>query len=65
MTRYYPVARILLHQLSGAGITYGLVTPDEAAILSADPTAVAVVALAVGAFAEGLNALIKRLNPAD
>lgn len=52
--------RIGLRYVSGALVTYGLVSADTAATIQNDPVIVSVVGIALGAATETLYGLAKR-----
>jgi hypothetical protein len=54
------IARISLRYLSGALITYGLVSPDVGAQIAVDPDLIALAGIAIGAAVEGVYALAVR-----
>ena len=52
-----PIIRILLRYGIGALVTYGILTADQAMVISSDPDVQIVIELLLGAAAAGLNEL--------
>jgi hypothetical protein len=53
-----PIARIMARYISGVLVTYGFVSPEDAAILN--PEIVAIAGLMIGLATEGVYAFAKR-----